>query len=481
MTTDYYKVLGVSKNATEDEIKKAYRILAKEFHPDKCLSSEEQQISRALSDKIRNGGPLSELEKKQKIQIENKVAKFIEIDEAYKILSDQEKRKQYDNNGSSQYPESDGDSEDQQYKFNDFWKKFEDFCEDWCKLIKTGRLFMCIDLGDFEKCNALIKQGIDINTRHDGSNHYIGHEYLNLTPVEVAIKKNQDLILALLIENGATLPSVALISAVKFDAQKVFDFLLERNDIDINHQDEDGNTALHHVFKGYIDKSFDYSGSGWYLKYNGFAESLLGKGIQFDIRNNDGVTSFDLFVDSIRKNKSGISFYDNALNKESIDTYRICVKQRDRLSSISELFIKCGIGELKCGDGTSALSKLSEISGIPIAKKKLNVPIQNPKAKFSPGNPKKNDDIPHGTKGNKLPIITASAGLLLGLSIAYLAGATALISAIAAVAVFAAAALVGALVGYGIGKFCEKVSKERQKDHHMNVGTAIKNASPLNV
>jgi ankyrin repeat protein len=104
-----------------------------------------------------------------------------------------------------------------------------------------------------------------------------------------------------LIENGAKLPSAALINAVKFDAQKVFDFLLERNDIDANYQDEDGNTVLHHVFKGYIDQSFDYSGSGWHLKYNSFAESLLGKGIQFDIRNNDGVTSFDLFIDSIIK------------------------------------------------------------------------------------------------------------------------------------------------------------------------------------
>ena len=37
---DYYEVLGLKKDATEDEIKKAYRRLAKEFHPDKNPDNE---------------------------------------------------------------------------------------------------------------------------------------------------------------------------------------------------------------------------------------------------------------------------------------------------------------------------------------------------------------------------------------------------------------------------------------------------------
>lgn len=66
---DYYNVLGVDKNASEDEIKKAYKKLALKYHPD------------------RNKDPGAE-------------DKFKEIGEAYEILGDVEKRKQYDRFGS---------------------------------------------------------------------------------------------------------------------------------------------------------------------------------------------------------------------------------------------------------------------------------------------------------------------------------------------------------------------------------------------
>lgn len=68
---DYYKVLGVDKNATPAEIKKQYRKLAMEFHPDR--NKEDKQAEE----------------------------KFKDINEAYAVLSDPKKRKQYDTFGSA--------------------------------------------------------------------------------------------------------------------------------------------------------------------------------------------------------------------------------------------------------------------------------------------------------------------------------------------------------------------------------------------
>ncbi|MDO8581329.1 MAG: molecular chaperone DnaJ [bacterium] len=67
MAKDYYNVLGVSKSASQDEIKRAFRKLAHELHPDK------------------GGDP----------------KKFKEVNEAYQVLSDAEKRKQYDQYGTT--------------------------------------------------------------------------------------------------------------------------------------------------------------------------------------------------------------------------------------------------------------------------------------------------------------------------------------------------------------------------------------------
>ena len=72
MKEDYYELLGVNKNATDDEIKSAFRKLAKQYHPD-----------------LHKGADKVEAE-----------AKFKQINEAYEVLGDAEKRHQYDTLGA---------------------------------------------------------------------------------------------------------------------------------------------------------------------------------------------------------------------------------------------------------------------------------------------------------------------------------------------------------------------------------------------
>ncbi len=72
MNTDYYKTLGISKSATQDEIKRAYRKLAVEYHPDKNKTKEAEE-------------------------------KFKEINQAYEVLGNPQKRQQYDQFGSQAF------------------------------------------------------------------------------------------------------------------------------------------------------------------------------------------------------------------------------------------------------------------------------------------------------------------------------------------------------------------------------------------
>src|SRR5260370_26503677 len=69
MPRDPYEVLGVARSAPEDDIKKAYRKLARQFHPDRNPGDKQAE------------------------------AKFKEVQEAYDLLSDKDKRAQYDQFG----------------------------------------------------------------------------------------------------------------------------------------------------------------------------------------------------------------------------------------------------------------------------------------------------------------------------------------------------------------------------------------------
>ena len=101
---DYFKILGISKNATDKEIKSAFRKLARQFHPDLHPYDEKAEFE------------------------------FKEINEAYEILSDQEKKKSYEQYLSYWFTNRDGKSKDfyrrNKYKGFDEYSNFDDFLND---------------------------------------------------------------------------------------------------------------------------------------------------------------------------------------------------------------------------------------------------------------------------------------------------------------------------------------------------------------
>lgn len=118
---DYYKILGVEKTASQDEIKKAFRKLAHKYHPDKNGGDEE---------------------------------KFKEINEAYQVLSDEKKRAQYDQFGrvgnqgfSGAYGGSSGFSQGASFNFEDF---------------DIGDIFGGFSQGGFGRQSSRVNKGQDI-------------------------------------------------------------------------------------------------------------------------------------------------------------------------------------------------------------------------------------------------------------------------------------------------------------------------------
>jgi len=92
---DYYKILGVDKSASPENIKKAYRKLAMKYHPDRNKSNKEAE------------------------------EKFKEISEAYAVLSDTEKKKQYDMFGAEGFQQR--YSQDDIFSSYDFSNIFKEF------------------------------------------------------------------------------------------------------------------------------------------------------------------------------------------------------------------------------------------------------------------------------------------------------------------------------------------------------------------
>jgi len=150
MGKDYYKILGLARNATEDEIKKAYRKLALRYHPDKNKAANAEE-------------------------------KFKEVAEAYEVLSDKNKREIYDKYGEdglkSGGGRNGGGSNTFTYQFHgDPRATFTQFFG------SSNPFASFFDMGD----NLFDKNVFDLDTEHDffstpfgglGSRHGLGSAF----------------------------------------------------------------------------------------------------------------------------------------------------------------------------------------------------------------------------------------------------------------------------------------------------------------
>ncbi len=99
---DYYHTLGVSRNASQEEIKKAFRKMALMYHPDRCQGNPERE------------------------------ERFKEINEAYAVLGDRDKRREYDHFDPQRFR--------RRYREDDLFREFElRFDDDFLDQFSCGR------------------------------------------------------------------------------------------------------------------------------------------------------------------------------------------------------------------------------------------------------------------------------------------------------------------------------------------------------
>lgn len=143
---NYYKILGVNKDASKSEISKKYRELALKYHPDKNINSGDYEKKREL---------------------------FNTISEAYEVLSNDDKRKMYDLNNDKFYN-----------NFNDIFRNENDIFKHFDSLFKNHMKFFDAEFNENFTGNFTSKQKIIETHNINGKKTTVIKEFENINGVK---------------------------------------------------------------------------------------------------------------------------------------------------------------------------------------------------------------------------------------------------------------------------------------------------------
>lgn len=245
---DYYKILNVSKNATQEEIKASYRTLAKKYHPDLYINN-----------------PLADLA----------AEKLKEINEAYAILSDQNKRENYDrgySGNADNYQNKSSNNIGEQSFFENFvneceylienknWYALHQKCNEAKSKYPKNSLPYVFEMqayyteGNLNAAIEAAKKSMMLNKKDFNVLLFIGKCYIDMKQYNEALSYSLEANQMCDGKNADILAQIALIYDLKGDKLTFNSYMDKLKKIEPNHEFINARKSVFKVGNNYVNK-----------------------------------------------------------------------------------------------------------------------------------------------------------------------------------------------------------------------------------